>query len=483
MSEPQHPQEFIVGGRYRVIRELGRGGMGSVYEAENLRTRRRVALKTMRPEVSDRDGYAQRFEREAQAAGQLHHPNVIDVIDMGDDAAYGLMFIVQEFLHGGDLAKCLKQVGALPPQAVVATLLPIMDALEAAHAHGIIHRDLKPDNIFLHETPRGVVPKLIDFGIAKFTQVHSEEELSCTATGQMIGSPNYVSPEQARGDADIDPCSDVWSLGVVFYKCLSRSIPYSAPTPSSLVAKIIYEEPIALAQLAPHLPADLVAVVQRAVVKDRAQRWPSMRAFADALRGCALWQGVDGATAQGWVVNERGETLTPLPPLTPSWAPTGPAPLEPDASPEHPSGLRSGPWGGEVSVERSSPTRASRSATVLAAVLGVIGLGVASTAAYLWPRRPRPTPTGVVIYTTPPDEIAPAPAAAPAAPPAALPVDAGAAAPAVAVVAPSPASPPPPAEPVVRVAPAPARPTRRARPAAPPQDPARRGHNGALILR
>jgi serine/threonine-protein kinase len=305
----------------------------------------------------------------------------------------------------------------------------------------------------------------------------------------MIGSPNYMSPEQARGDADVDPRSDVWSLGVVFYKCLSRSIPYSAPTPSSLVAKIIYEEPIALAQLAPHLPADLVAVVQRAVVKDRALRWPSMRAFAEGLRGCALWQGVDVATAQGWVVNERGETLTPLPPPAPSWVTTGPAPVEPDASPEHPSGLRSGPWGGEVSVERPSPTRASRSATVLAAVLGVIGLGVASTAAFLWPRRPLPTPTGVVIYATPPAEIAPAPVAAPAAPPPALPVDAGA--PAVAVVeapvveAPSPASPLPPAEPVARIAhaPAPARPTRRARPAAPPQDPARRGHNGALILR
>ena len=479
MSEPQHPQEFIVGGRYRVIRELGRGGMGSVYEAENLRTRRRVALKTMRPEVSERDGYAQRFEREAQAAGQLHHPNIIDVIDMGDDAAYGLVFIVQEFLQGGDLAKCLKQVGALPPQAAVATLLPIMDALEAAHARGIVHRDLKPDNIFLHETPRGVVPKLIDFGIAKFTQVHSEEELSCTTTGQMIGSPNYMSPEQARGDADVDPRSDVWSLGVVFYKCLSRSIPYSAPTPSSLVAKIIYEEPIPLAQLAPHLPADLVAVVQRAVVKDRALRWPSMRAFAEGLRGCALWQGVDVAIAQGWVVDERGAMLTPLPPLTPSWATTGPAPVEPDASPEHPSGLRSGPWGGEVSVERSSPTRGPRSTTVLAAVLGVIGLGVASTAAFLWPRRPLPAPTGVVIYTPPPDEIAPAPVAAPAAPPPALPVDAGAPAPAPAptIVAPSPA------QPVARIAPAPARPTPRARPAAPPQDPARRGHNGALILR
>ncbi len=142
--------------------------MGSVYEAENMRTRRRVAIKTMRPEVAERPEMARRFEREAQASGQLHHPNIVDVLDMGDDATYGFSFIVQEFLTGGDLGQLLKARGALAPQHVVATLLPVMDALALAHDHGIVHRDIKPDNIFLHETPQGVVPKLIDFGIAKF---------------------------------------------------------------------------------------------------------------------------------------------------------------------------------------------------------------------------------------------------------------------------------------------------------------------------
>jgi serine/threonine protein kinase len=477
MSDPEAPQEFIIGGRYRVIRELGRGGMGSVYEAENLRTRRRVALKTMRPEVSERDGFAKRFEREAQAGGRLRHPNIIDVIDMGDDEAYGLVFIVQEFLNGGDLGKCLKSVGALPPHAVIATLLPIMDALETAHSLGIIHRDLKPDNIFLHETPRGVVPKLIDFGIAKFTRGLTEEELSCTATGQMIGSPIYMSPEQARGDDDLDPRSDLWSLGVVFYKCLSQTIPYNAPTASSLLAKIIYEEPVPLAQLAPHLPPDLVAVVQRAVVKDRAQRWPSVRAFADALRGCALWQGVDPALAQGWVVDERGGTLAPLPPMTPSWVPPVPVSVAPGTMTEFSSGQRSGPWGGEVPVERSRPTHPGRSSTVLAAVFTLLGLGVAATAAFLWPRRPPPPVTGVVVYSTEPAEITPAPAAPEPPPPPALPLDASVVVePAAVVVEPAPEAQPDPT-------PTPARSAVRARPAAPPTRATRRGHNGALILR
>jgi eukaryotic-like serine/threonine-protein kinase len=388
MTNTGAPQEVIIGGRYRVIRELGRGGMGSVYEAENLRTRRRVALKTMRPEVSERADFAQRFEREAQAGGQLRHPNIIDVLDMGDDPTYGLVYIVQEFLHGGDLGKCLKSIGFLPPHAALATLLPIMDALGTAHAHGIVHRDIKPDNIFLHETPQGVIPKLIDFGIAKFE--HTEDEQSCTATGQMIGSPSYMSPEQARGDGDLDARTDVWSLGVVFYKCLSGSIAYTAPTTNALLAKIIYEEPSPLALLAPHLPADLVAVIQQAVVKNRDQRWPSMRAFADALRSCALWQGVDAARAQRWVLNVRGETLE-MPPVLSTSVPPNPVPLVPDSSSRVSSGQRSGQWGGEVPSQSISWTRTSRSPYWLAGVFGVLTLAILATAVFLWPRQP-PTP-------------------------------------------------------------------------------------------
>ncbi len=294
----------VVGGRYRVIRELGRGGMGCVYEAENLRTGRRVALKTMRDDPARREEMRGRFEREARAAGQLRHPSVVEVLDVGDDEARGMTFIVHELLDGGDLARCLRTAGPLAPRVALATLLPVVDALAAAHARSVVHRDLKPDNIFLHEGPDGVVPKLIDFGIATVAG-----DASHTATGEVVGSPSYASPEQARGDGDVDAQTDVWSLGMVFYKCLSMSVAYSAPTASVLLAKIIYEEPTPLATLAPHLPRDLVAAVQRAVTKDRSQRWPSMAAFGEALRACDAWRGVDATRARRWVANARGEAV------------------------------------------------------------------------------------------------------------------------------------------------------------------------------
>ncbi|MDB4930420.1 MAG: Serine/threonine protein kinase PrkC, regulator of stationary phase, partial [Myxococcaceae bacterium] len=296
----------LIGGRYRVVRELGRGGMGTVYEAENVRTHRRVALKTMRDGAPDGDETRARFAREARAAGQLRHPNVVDVLDLGDDDGRGLRFIVQELLEGGDLGQCLRAVGSLAPRATLATLLPVMDALAAAHARGVFHRDVKPDNLFLHEGSAGVVPKVIDFGIAKLSA--NDVDPSRSITGEMVGSPNYVSPEQARGDREVDGRADVWSMGMVFYKCLSGAVAYAAPTTSMLLAKIIYEEPTPLAALAPSLPRDLTAVIQRAVVKDRALRWSSMAEFAAAVRGCALWRGVDAAQAQRWVVNARGES-------------------------------------------------------------------------------------------------------------------------------------------------------------------------------
>jgi eukaryotic-like serine/threonine-protein kinase len=496
MSTAGATEELIIAGRYRVIRELGRGGMGSVYEAENLRTHRRVALKTMRPEMSERPDFAHRFEREAQAGGRLRHPNIIDVLDMGDDEASGLVFIVQEFLEGGDLARCLKRVEALPPHAALATLLPIMDALSLAHDHGVIHRDVKPDNIFLHQTPQGVVPKLIDFGIAKFSQ--SEEELSRTVSGQMVGSPNYMSPEQARGDGDLDPRTDVWSMGIVLYKCLSRSIPYRAPTTSALIAKIIYEEPTALAELAPHLPPDLVAVVQRAVTKDREQRWPSMRAFADALRGCSLWQGVDAARAQQWIVDAQGASAEPPPSVVPSWPPEDLAPPTPDRSSGVSSGQRSGPWGGEVPARPGTASALERAPFFLAAIVAVLGVGVATTAVILWPRRPPPTAIAAhaaAVAAPPPapapiaavevaQGLAPVADAAVSADDAPLAVEASAddtpladEAPVTQVIADE--------APAVVAAPAPARARRRPRrPPSAPVDavPARRGHNGALIM-
>ncbi|MDO9015684.1 MAG: serine/threonine-protein kinase [Myxococcales bacterium] len=384
---PSEPGDLI-GGRYRVVRELGRGGMGNVYEAENLRTGRRVALKTMRASaLGARAEMVGRFEREARAAGQLRHPNVVDVIDLGDDPERGLLFIVQELLEGGDLGQCLRTVGTLAPHAAVATLLPVMDALSAAHARGVFHRDIKPDNIFLHEAGGVVVPKVIDFGIAKVTL--AETDPSHSVTGEMVGSPNYVSPEQARGDRDVDGRADVWSLGMVFYKCLSASVAYAAPTTSMLLAKIIYEEPTPLATLAPGLPRDLVAVIQKAVTKDREGRWASMADFSDALRGCVLWRDVDAAQAQRWVVDARGVSAQPAAPAEAFWAV---APAEADDAPEVSWPETSEPWRGEVAV--ATDRRRGGRWTALAALAVALVAGAVAA----WPGEPaRATRAAAVV--------------------------------------------------------------------------------------
>jgi serine/threonine-protein kinase len=368
---------MIIGGRYRVIRALATGGMGNVYEAENTRTLRRVAIKTIRPEVARRVSVVQRFEREAQAAGQLRHPNIVDVLDLGDDPEHQLLFIVQEFLVGGDLGACLRLVGTLGPRAALATLLPIMDALTVAHAHGVVHRDLKPDNIFLHETAQGVIPKLIDFGIAKLGE--NSRDGRRVPTSSLVGSPIYMSPEQARADMTIDARTDVWSMGVVLYETLTGKTPFEGANAYALFTRIAADEPTPLAELAPALPPDLVAVIQRAVTKDRDARWPTMAAFAAALRSCEIWRGVEPSQAARWIVNVAGLSSEEAPEraatelsdkTTIDMNDPGPSiEMEPLA---HGSGL----WTGEVSptISHAAPQRPHW--TMLLGVLVVVAAAV-----------------------------------------------------------------------------------------------------------
>jgi len=254
----------VLGGRYRLIRALGRGAMGALYEAEHLRTRRWVALRVLRSDPSD--GSAEtiaRFEREAVVAERLRHPNVVAVLDRGDDPERGVVFIVHELLAGGDLGQCLRAAGTLAPRVALATLLPVMDALSAAHARGVFHRDVKPENIFLHAGSWGVTPKLRGFGLATVSSLDD--------------------------DRSVDGREDVLSMGRVLRRCLST--PEAHPT----------------------LPADLLAAIERAVEEERERCWRSMEDFAAALRGCALWQGVDEARSRRWVVNALGETAEPAP--------------------------------------------------------------------------------------------------------------------------------------------------------------------------
>ena len=475
--------EMIIGGRYRVIRALATGGMGNVYEAENMRTLRRVAIKTIRPEVARRASVVQRFEREAQAAGQLRHPNIVDVLDLGDDPEHQLLFIVQEFLVGGDLGACLRLVGTLGPRAALATLLPIMDALTVAHAHGVVHRDLKPDNIFLHETAQGVIPKLIDFGIAKLGE--NSRDGRRVPTSSLVGSPIYMSPEQARADMTIDARTDVWSMGVVLYETLTGKTPFEGANAYALFTRIAADEPTPLATLAPALPPDLVAAIQRAVTKDRDARWPTMAAFASALRACELWRDVDPAQASRWIVNVAGLSREAAPDRAASELSdkttidmNDPGPSIEMEPLTHASGL----WTGEVSptVSHAVPHRPH-----WAMIAGVAVLIAAAVGGVFFNSRDRSDPRGPASSRPQPVEVTPQ-SPEPVAVPAAADASAGSAVESAPVVAaPSPAVASAPAEPVVRhVAPRHRAPPRRIirRHAAPAAPPLSRGFNGSPIV-
>src|ERR1700728_83204 len=200
----------VLAGKYRLDGLLGAGGMGEVYRAENLGIGRSVAIKVLREEHGESAEVVMRFLREARAANIVRHPNVVDVLDVGQ-AEDGSPFIVQELLEGEDLAHYVHaQGGKLPPETAIRLLIPAIDAVAFAHARGVIHRDLKPENIFLARDHSGaVVPKLLDFGISRVVSV---EEQRMTATGMSIGTPAYMSPEQIRADKVVDARTDVWSI-------------------------------------------------------------------------------------------------------------------------------------------------------------------------------------------------------------------------------------------------------------------------------
>ncbi len=282
-------EEALVGGKYRLKRLLGRGGMGAVYEAENTFLRAPVALKVVRPEVANRDEVLRRFIQEAQAAAQVRHANIVSVLDFGYDQERELLYIVQEFLEGTDLKRRIKEGGRMEPRAAIELLLPVMRALSHAHSKGVVHRDLKPDNIFLCDTPEGIVPKVIDFGIAKVLDVDGQS-VQQTRSLMVMGTPLYMSPEQARGDRAVDHRTDIWQLGVVLYHMLSGRFPYEGTTSNLITAAIITSAPTRIETRAPGIPPDVAALVHGALAWHVEERFPSMDAFWQAARACSVMQ-------------------------------------------------------------------------------------------------------------------------------------------------------------------------------------------------
>jgi eukaryotic-like serine/threonine-protein kinase len=271
-----------IAGKYRVERLLGEGGMGTVYAATNLITGRMVALKLLRPELSLNAQYGERLLREARVAGRLDHPNIVNIFDAGLVA--GSLYLVMELLRGASFEEWLRR-GRQPHSACIALLMPALRGVAAAHEAGIIHRDLKPDNIWLCMARDGVITqvKVLDFGIAKELDSALDPEKSLTSPGVLVGTINYMSPEQVRAAHSVDVRCDVYALGVILYHALAGRQPFGAETLPELILEIAEGKPVHLSQVRPDLPPGLADVVMRAMARDQSVRIQSVAELGRAL--------------------------------------------------------------------------------------------------------------------------------------------------------------------------------------------------------
>jgi serine/threonine-protein kinase len=268
----------IIANRYRLLRKLGAGGMGSVWLAHDISLDSHCAIKLVDPEKAANEEVRVRFEREAKAAAQIRGTNVVDIFDHG--IFDGIPFIAMEYLEGEDLGARLERVGKLGLDETYQIIGQVARALVRAHAAGIVHRDLKPENIFLVPGDDAEVAKVLDFGIAK----HEQYSLAgkTTKTGSFMGTPYYMSPEQARGKA-IDWRSDLWALGVIVFQCLTGRPPFESEALGELMGMILYDPIPKITERNPLLPASLDAWWSKAVAREREQRFQSAKDFSDAF--------------------------------------------------------------------------------------------------------------------------------------------------------------------------------------------------------
>ena len=281
-----------LGDAYTIEGEVGRGGMGVVYRATDNRLQRRVAIKVLPPELAFQQDIRERFTREAQTAARLSHPHIVPIHTVGD--GQGLVYFVMGYVDGESVGARLKRRGKLPPDEARRIMKETADALSAAHAVSVIHRDIKPDNILLEGT-RGRV-MVTDFGIAK--ALSSSSGATLTGAGVAIGTPSFMSPEQAAGEREIDGRSDLYSLGIVSYQMLTGELPFQAPTVAGILMKQITEPAPDLRIQRRDVPEDLALAVSRCLEKDPENRWPT----ADALRRALESRTVTGyePTGLGW---------------------------------------------------------------------------------------------------------------------------------------------------------------------------------------
>jgi hypothetical protein len=321
----------VIDGKYRIIRLIGEGGMGAVYEGENVRIHRTVAIKVLHAGVAENQDAVQRFEREAQAAGRIGSEHIVEVLDLGN-LPDGDRFMVMEFMDGDSLSARIQNRGRLTARETYPVARQILEGLAAAHGAGIIHRDLKPDNVYLLKMRGGQADfvKLLDFGISKFSALSGESGFSMTRTGAVMGTPYYMSPEQAKGAKGMDHRADLYAVGVILYECVTGRVPFNADTFNELLFKIVLETPQPIEQVIPDSDPEFNKIIQKAMAREPGLRYQTAREFQQAVNQWASGSGVAGVAAAA--VPLVGATPAPGPqtaalPAVSGLTPSGGGPL------------------------------------------------------------------------------------------------------------------------------------------------------------
>jgi serine/threonine-protein kinase len=274
----------LIAGKYRLDRLLGKGGMGSVWQAEHLSLHTQVAIKLIHFEAAKNALARTRFDREAQLSARIRSAHVVKVLDHGTTDE-GLPYIVMECLTGESLRERLRARRRLTIPETARVVSHICRALSRAHEASLVHRDIKPENIFIAREDDEEIIKILDFGVAKATDILSTAGMDPTRTGTLLGTPYYMSPEQARGLKSIDHRSDLWSMGVLVYECLTGRRPFTAPALGPLIAKIMEGSPPPLSETAPdaQIPADVQVWMQKALALEPAARFASAKELSEAF--------------------------------------------------------------------------------------------------------------------------------------------------------------------------------------------------------
>ncbi len=368
----------LIGGRYRILRCVGKGGMGAVWAAKNEAVLRDVAIKVLLPEVAKHPQIVERFFNEARICGALHHPNIVEVLDMGQ-AEDGSPFIVMEMLQGLPLSKFMEQRGPLPPAEILPIVRDVARTLILTHQKSVVHRDLKPDNLFLHHLPTGqTIVKILDFGISKIQQ--GEGSVKLTRTGAVMGSPAYMSPEQASGQGSLDHRTDIYSLGVVLYEALSQRLPFqNAENYNALIIALATQDPPDITTVCPGLPPGVVALVRDAMKRDVNQRIQTMAEFAERIdRELGAPSVGSGAVVQ---LNSTGVPMLGVAAVTSPGAGVSTSGVR-APQPSHAENAYAATVNGTGSSER---TRSTPVVPIIAAV-GVVVVAALGGAAFLWSR-------------------------------------------------------------------------------------------------